>query len=251
MIIWKWVGIRRCKMKRWCYLLIFAFLFSSLPAEEGKNIISVLQEKGYSLHSYRCKFVMLGKVKPLPPKTEGKVLFEEGKGLFVETVFMFENGVKGEKLLRITDKEFITYDSLSNQAIKIDLEKVKAKVGDKYPFINPLGRHDLRNPFILKGLEPDTVKLEGEDKTHYIFTAVMYPDPSLGIAVKAYTAKLWVDKNSGLLKKLEVREGKKVIYTMEFLNFETNITIPEEEFLRKLPENAQILDITESWLKKE
>ncbi len=232
-------------------VFLIGFLVLFLFTLRAEDLISTLQEKGYSHYSYRCRFSSQSLAKKYTLKASGEVLFREGKGLVIKGTLDWGKGRKGEQVLLVNDKEFLLYNSLTRTAIRLDLIRLKQVLGDKFAYINPLGRYDLRNPFIMSGIVPGSIKFLKEEGEDYLFQMTIYPNPELGLPRKPYTGKLWVDKEKGLLKKMELLEEGKSVYSITYTDWKVNVDIPDKEFRFSPPPDTQVKDFTSQWLRKK
>lgn len=228
-------------------LLFFSF---TLKASEKDKLISSLKEKGYSINSYMAEFSSKGESVKYPIKTKGKIFYKNGKGLKIIGEVNIGGKVKGERTVLITPKEFILYNPFLHIEQRADLEKIKSKLGKKFEYVNPLMQFDLRNPFIIGGIDPKETKLEKEEKDAHIFSSVFYPNPMTGQKAKPYKGKFWVDKSNGMLTKIIIFDKGKKIYTTTYKNIWTNIPISDNEFTFSPPKGTKIVDFTEKYLKK-
>ncbi|NOZ63948.1 MAG: outer membrane lipoprotein carrier protein LolA [Caldiserica bacterium] len=234
-------------------LSLFLVSFSLMGAELDK-LISSLQEKGYSIQSYRADLSSEGKVEGSVLKVSGNIIFREGKGLKLTGDIDWGKRGKSTQTVLVTPAEFIIYNSLIKRGTRIDLDKIKAKMGKSFDAINPMVRFDLRNPFVLLGIDRKSLKLEGEGEVDgrkaYIFSAVFRSNPALGMKSKPYSGKLWVDKATGILLKMSIVEKGKEIYQITYTNIQINADIPDQEFTFSPPAGAKMVDITKAWLKR-
>ncbi|GEM_PF-4877778 len=235
------------------FLSFFLVSFSLIGAEPDK-LVSSLQEKGNSIQSYRADFISEGTVEGSILKVNGNIMFREGRGLKLTGDIDWGKRGKSRQTILVTPAEFVIYNSLLKKGTRIDLEKIKAKMGKSFDSINPMVRFDLRNPFVLLGIDRKSLKLEGEGEIDgrkaYIFSAVFRSNPALGMKSKPYSGRLWVDKASGILLKMAVLEKGKEIYRITYSNIKTNINIPDKEFTFTPPAGAKIVDITKTWLRR-
>jgi len=235
-------------------LIVFLILSFSFRGEELNELVSSLQQKGYSITSYQADLFSEGKVEGSTLTTKGKILFQEGKGLKVVGEVNWGKRGKSTQTVLVTPSEFIIYNSLLKRGTRVDLNKVKEKMKEKFDTINPMVRFDLRNPFILGGLDPKSLKLEGEGKMDgkeaYIFSATFHANPTIGVKSKPYSGKFWVDKSNGILLKTVLLEKGKEVYTITYTDIRINTEISDEEFTFHPPKDAKMIDVTQSWLKK-
>ena len=223
---------------------------------QDKDIKDIIEEKILFLHqksdsikTYRAKYSETRLTPEGIIKTEGEFLYKRGVGL-KRIVNVPEEDGGGELVVEVTRGQKLTrYDALSNVVEEIDLGMLRRNLGEENAFLfDPMLNTVLTEPFIfmryLPGYKPAAVNIEVKgDKLFYVFDLKeekTVPPPG-GVKI---AAKVWVDRETGLLSKIRIFTNNRVTYKFDIDEITVNVDIPDNIFDFIPPEGVVISDAT-------
>lgn len=231
------------------FMILFCVVFPCFVFGEELNTKKALEDinsKLSDINSYSADMSFYFVFDAEEKKIDGKINFDKPDHLWMEisssdarqpAQFMISNGANCWLYIPRDKVVFIT-----------DLKVVREKYPDYYLEHQSAG---ISSPF--KGMDISTITLISEkdynSSSAYVFRARPGSDfTSQGVDFSE--AEFWIGINDGLLKKIVFfNKDNNPVLTQVYSNIKVNILTDKERFDFKIPEEVEVIDMTESMLK--
>lgn len=234
-------------------IIIFMILFSAVFPKfvfseelDTKKALEDINLKLSDINSYSADMSFYFVFDAEEKKIDGKISFDKPDYLWME--ISSSDARQPSQLMISNGENYWMYIPRDKVVFVTDLKIVREKYPDYYLEHQSAG---ISSPF--RGMDISTITLISEkdynNGSAYVFRARPGSD-FVSQGVDFSEAEFWIGIDDGLLKKIVFFDkDNNPVMTQVYSNIKVNIPVDKERFDFKIPEEVEVIDMTENMLK--
>ena len=228
--------------------MVFCLIVGTAFADLTPHMLARVEALAVGVRSYKANYDLILRVDEKELKLKGMVLYKWPRQMRNE---MTVEGPLGTQQI-IYWKEGIVWQYLPSS--KVAFRQQEARLREKFPedFVSQ-DLLNLQNPFDL--VETKTIHFieeqQQEGEAVYLFEGIPKKAIQIQKALAPHLCRFWISTNDGLLRNFSMYdENGQEIYRQRFWDIQINLELLDEEFEFRLPENVEVVEVTQETEKR-